>query len=95
MNSTIPSKIESMIPEPAISAMIGTYLKISFLTQVLEVKVVHPVKLRARYAVKVGIIRSKTSDIRAFFQKGVAEFVAKDTATKGIATIHPELILLY
>jgi hypothetical protein len=71
--------------------MIGTYLKISFLTPVLEVKVVHPVKLRAKYAVKAGIIRSKISDIKAFSQKGIAEFVAKETATKGIATISPRI----
>ncbi len=91
MNSITPSRIESTIPETAISAMIGTYRKISFLTPVLEVKVVHPVKLRAKYAVKAGIIRSKTSDIRAFSQKGIAEFVAKETAAKGIATISPRI----
>jgi len=70
--------------------MKGTYLKISFLTPVLEVKVVHPVKLRAKYAVKAGIIKSKVSDIRAFSQKGIAEFAAKETA-KGIATISPRI----
>ena len=42
------NRIESEIPETTISAMVGTYLKISFLTPVLEVKVVHPVKLRAK-----------------------------------------------
>ena len=90
MNLIIPSRIESIIPEPNISAMIGTYRKISFLTPVLEVKVVHPVKLRAKYAVKAGIIRSKTSDIRAFSKKGNVEFVAKETA-KGIAIISPRI----
>ena len=71
--------------------MIGTYRKISFLTPVLEVKVVHPVKLRARYAVKAGIIRSKASDTKIFSQKGSAEFVIKETTAKGIATISPRI----
>jgi len=90
MNSITPSRIEIIIPEPNISAMIGTYQKISFLTPVLEVKVVHPVKLRAKYAIKAGIIRRKTSDIRAFSQRGIVEYVAKATA-KGRATIPPRI----
>ena len=90
MNSIAPNIIESIVPEPNMSAIIGTYRKISFLTPVLEVKVVHPVKLRAKYAIKDGIIRRKTSDIRAFSQRGIVEFVAKETA-KGIATIPPRI----
>ena len=90
MNSITPNRIESIIPEPNINAMIGTYRKISFLIPVLEVKVVHPVKLRAKYAIKAGIIRRKTSDIRAFSQRSIVEFVAKETA-KGIATIPPRI----
>jgi len=90
VNSIIPSRIESKIPETTISVMVGTYLKISFLTPVLEVKVVHPVKLRAKYAVKAGVIRSKTIGIKTFSQKGIVEFVAKENA-KGIATIPPKI----
>lgn len=71
--------------------MIGTYRKISFLTPVLEVKVVHPVKLRAKYAVKAGIIRSRTSDIRIFCHKGIAEFIEKETIAKGIETTYPKM----
>jgi hypothetical protein len=90
VNSIIPNRIESEIPETTISAMVGTYLKISFLTPVLEVKVVHPVKLRAKYAIKAGIIRSKTIGIKTFSQKGIVEFVAKKNA-KGIAAIPPKI----
>jgi hypothetical protein len=42
-----PSMSPATIPNPAMKAMTGIYRKISFLTPVLEVKVVHPVKLRA------------------------------------------------
>ena len=91
INAMTPSRIEIRIPEPVMNAMKGTYRKISFLTPVLEVKVVHPVKLRAKYAVKAGIIRRKANDIKTFSQKGNAKFVLKETTAKGIATISPRM----
>jgi len=91
INAITLSRIESTTPEPAINAIIGTYRKISFLTPVLEVKVVAPVKLRSKHAVKAGIIKSKTSDIETFSQKGNAKFVVKEKTAKGIATISPRI----
>jgi hypothetical protein len=80
--------VRSRIPEPAISAITGTYRYISFLTPVLEVNVVQPVKLSARYAVTAGMVKSKASDMIAFIKRGIAGSAAKEFA-KGIAASSP------
>ena len=56
-----PRITQIMIPIPAIAAIIGTYLKISFFTPVREVNVVEPVKFNARYATVAGMSRSGVS----------------------------------
>jgi hypothetical protein len=85
-----PSMIPARIPKPAITAIPGTYRKISFLTPVREVKVVHPVKLRAIYAVTAGIIKSAVAAASKFAQNGIAGTVAKETAN-GKATSPPRI----
>ena len=70
------------------TAMTGTYRKISFLTPVREVNVVHPVKLRAMYAVTAGISRSAVIAASVFAQNGIAGTVAKEAAN-GTATSPP------
>ena len=55
-------------PVPAMSAMTGTYRKISFFTPVLEVNVVQPVKFREEYATTAGMMRSAVSAPAAFAQ---------------------------
>ena len=76
-----PRRIPMAIPDPAISAMTGTYRKISFFTPVLEVLVVEPVKFRARYAVTAGMIRSGAVTASIFAQKGSTGSVENETAT--------------
>lgn len=85
-----PRRIPMAIPDPAISAMTGTYRKISFFTPVLEVLVVEPVKFRARYAVTAGMIRSGAVTASIFAQKGSTGSVENETAN-GIATIVPRM----
>jgi hypothetical protein len=70
-----PRTIIIIIPRPAISAMTGTYRKISFFTPVRDVKVVHPVKLRARYAITAGMRSSAVAADSPFTQAGSAGFV--------------------
>src|SRR5512137_1047602 len=75
-----PRMIPAMIPKPAMTAMTGTYRKISFLTPVREVNVVHPVKLRAIYAVTAGMIRRAMAAASVFAQNGNAGTLAKEAA---------------
>jgi hypothetical protein len=90
MRRFTPSTIPSMIPETAMNAMTGTYWKISFLTPVREVKVVEPVKFRARYAITAGIIRSGVMVAMSKAQPGRAG-VEANAAENGIVTTPPRM----
>jgi hypothetical protein len=83
-----PRMIPARIPKPAMNAIAGTYRKISFLTPVREVKGVHPVKLRAIYAVTAGISKSAVVAASVFAQNGIFGTVANEAAN-GRATSPP------
>src|SRR5208283_1172963 len=90
MRRRMPSTIPRKVPAPAMSTIAGTYRKISFFTPVRDVNVVEPVKLRARYAVTTGMIRSGTSTVTIRTMPDIPGFRAKVTAN-GIATIAPRM----
>ncbi len=88
MRRLTPSTIPRMIPETAMNVITGTYRKISFLTPVRDVKVVEPVKFRARYAVTAGIMRRGVYRALKLAQPGRAGAEA-NAAANGIATTPP------
>ena len=70
--------------------MTGTYRKISVFTPFLDVKVVQPVKFRAKYAITAGMMRSAAAAPAASAQPGRVGFVPKDSA-KGMAIMSPSI----
>jgi len=87
VNPTTRAKVNPISPAPVIT---GIYEKISFLTPVLDVYGVDPVKLRARYAVRAGITsNNEIIDVMLTQSGAIGTPEINAIMAKGIATMNP------